>query len=250
MKTLKTLAIILGIVFLLTVAFSVATFLVVKHLKIKDLVEQEIEQELGIKVRIQNLTFSPLLSHISAQGISIKNPAGFDEQELAYINSIHFVWDIGEIVLLKKPSVYLIALDLARLHIIKNKSGKVNLKELLPLQEQGPSEDPTPFSFDVLVLSVGQVTYTDQTLRPPKTHIYNVGIEGETFFSVVDEEKLIRLIVYNALKNTDVGKMIGLNLALLSGVSETIEAALGTATSYVKGLYQIASTPFKFLFSR
>lgn len=250
MKFFKAFLIILGLVFVLESALFGAAFVVAKHIKIKDLVEEELEQELGIKVSIRKLTFSPLLTHVFAEGISVLNPAGFNEKEMGYINSLHLVWDLGDIVFLKKPTVYLMALDLDHVHIIKNKSGQVNLKELLPIQPGPRPPDQTPFSFDAFILSIGQVTYTDHTLPAVKTHVYTINIKDEAFFKVMDEDKLIRLVIYNALKNTDIGKFIDLNVSVLSGVSDTLESALDTAKTTAKGMFQIVAFPFKVLFSK
>ncbi|MCX5680729.1 MAG: AsmA family protein, partial [Candidatus Omnitrophica bacterium] len=135
MKILKKIIIFFGIAFLVLLVFLAATFLVIKHLKIKELVENQIEESLGINVSIDKITFSPLLAHVKVQGITVHNPDGFEEKELAYIESIHFVFDPVEMLVSEKPNIYLFAIDLARLNIVKSKDGKVNIKEIAALND-------------------------------------------------------------------------------------------------------------------
>ena len=90
MKFLRRLILSLGVVFLVLLILLTSVFYVVKHLRIKEIVEDEIELKLGIKVTIKKIDFSPLLAHIAAQDVTIHNPKGFAEDELAYIKSIHF----------------------------------------------------------------------------------------------------------------------------------------------------------------
>ncbi|QAT16556.1 hypothetical protein BU251_01840 [Candidatus Velamenicoccus archaeovorus] len=252
MKIVRTFSIILGVIFLVIIVLFCTTFAVVKHLKIKDLVEQEIEQQLGINVMIQKLTYSPLLTHVCAEGVTIYNPVGFDEKELAYINAIHLVWDPGAVITQKKPNVYLLAVDLERLSIIKNLEGKVNIKELVPIKDSGAvGKDKTPFFFDVLVLSIGTVNYTEYTPTGKKAHLYTIGLKDQAFVRLQDENEVVRLIIYKAIQNTDVGKLINLALApALSGVSDTIDAAWGTAKTGAKSVLQIASMPFKMILGK
>jgi len=251
-KIIKTFSIFLGGIFLVIIVFSCVTFAVVKHLKIKDLVEQEIEQHLGINITIQKLTYSPLLTHVCAQGVTIYNPPGFDEKELAYINAIHLVWDLGGVITQKKPDIYLLGVDLQRLSIIKNLEGKVNIKELVPIRDTTTvDKDRTPFFFDVLVLSIGTVSYTEYTSAGKKVHLYTIGMKDQAFVRLQDENEVVRLIIYKAIQNTDIGKLINLALApALSGVSGTIDAAWGTAKTGAKSILQIASMPFKMILGK
>jgi len=251
MKILKRFIIFLGIIFLAITLFLYGLFFYVKHLKIKDIVEQEIEEELGIKVSINKLELSPLLTFIGAKGLTIHNPAGFPEGELAYISSIHFIIDPVDCIIRKKPNIYLFALNLERLNVVKNKEGRVNLKEILPIKDQSAPKDDVPFSFDVIILSIGDVYYTDYSMKAHKTHKYHIGIDNQAFVNLEDESEVIRLIVYKALQNTDIGKLINLTLSpLISQVTGAVDIAWGTAAFGVKSAAEIASIPFKLIFGR
>ncbi len=252
MKILKIFIIILGILFLSIILLSSATFAVIKHVKIKELVEKEIGDELGIRISIKELKYSQFLSHVSAEGVTIYNPEGFDEAELAYLNSIHLVWDLGDLLILKKPNIYILGIDLARLNIIKNNQGRVNIKELVPIKNPSvASKDETPFTFDVFVLSVDKVIYTEYSQSAKKSHVYNIGIKNHTFLLLRDEDDVIKLVIHSAIQNTDIGKLVNLTITpVLSGVSGTLDAAWGTAKSGVKSLVDIASMPFKVIFGK
>ena len=252
MRLLKRIIIFCGIIFLALLFLSAALFFYVKHIKIKDLVEKEIESSLGISVSIEKLEFSPLLTHIGAGGVTIYNPTGFDEKELAYISSIHLVFDPLEAVTRSKPNIYLLTLDLKRLNIIKNKEGKVNLKELLPLRGAGvPADNENPFYFDVLVLSVGEINYTDYTQVPAKPKKYIIGLENKAFVNLKDEDEVIKLIVQAAIENTDIGKLINLTIVpVVTQVSDTMNSAWGTAKLGLKSLGEVAGLPFKLIFGQ
>jgi len=252
MKILKRLIIFLGIIFLAIVILLFAIFLVIKHIKAPQLVEREIEKELGINVSVKKLEFSPFLTQIRLEGITVHNPAGFDEKELAYIDSINLVWDPLQLFIYKKPNIYLVAFDLKRLNIIKNAQGKVNLKELIPIKDTSASStDQTPFSFDVLVLSVQDVNYTEYAAGVKKTHKYPIGIKDQAFVNLKDENQLIKLIIYKAVQNTDIAKLINLTITpIVSNVSDTLNAAWGTAKAGGRGALEIATLPFKLIFGK
>lgn len=251
MKLLKALTIFLGVIFLVLLIFISSTFAIIKNLKIKEIVENEIEQTLGIGVAIDEITFSPFLAHITVKGITIHNPKGFQEPELAYIDYIHFVVDPFEIVISKKPNIYLFAVDLVRLNIVKNKDGKVNLKELVALKDtKNDASDKTPFYFDVVVLSVGEVTYFDHAAGG-KMHKYPIGIKNQAFVDLKDENDVVKLVVYYAIQNTDIGKLVNLTITpVVSQVSDTVDAAWGLAKAGAKGMGEIAAMPFKLLFGK
>lgn len=252
MKILKRIVMAFGIIFLLLSVLLFTCFAIIKNLKIKNIIENEIEQSLGIRVKIEKVEFSPLLTHVGVSGISIYNPDGFVEEELAYINSIHFVFDPVEIMVRKKPNIYLFGLDLKYLNIIKNNEGKINIEEINPLINQDAvTQDKTPFYFDILILSVGQVKYTDYSGSIKKEHTYHIGIKDAVFINLKDEQEVVKMIVSKAIENTDIGKLINLKIIpVVSQVGDTVGAAWGTAKAGVKGAWSIAVLPFNLLFEK
>lgn len=252
MKFLRKLILGFGITFITLLILSVVLFFIVKHLRIKEIVENEIEHSLGINVTINKIDFSPLLAHVRASGITIHNPSGFLGEELAYLDSIHFVFDPVQTLILKKPNIYLFALELERLNIVKNKSGKVNIKEIIPVKEENASQEPeTPFYFDVVILSIKEVKYTDYTGSVKKEHKYHIGIKDAAFVGLKDENEVTKMIVYKAIENTSIGKLINLTIVpVVSQIGDTLDAAWGTAKSGAKGAMEIATLPFQLLFGK
>lgn len=252
MKIIKRLLLILGVIFLTVVILVVSTFVVIKRLKIKEIVERQIEQSLGIDVSIEKIEFSPLLAHLSAKGITVKNPAGFVEPDLAYIEAIHLLLDPIEILVSKKPNIYVLGVNLKQLNIIKNKDGKVNLQEIVPLKNENVVlKDKIPFYFDLLVLSVGQIKFVDYSGPKAKEHLYQIGIKNATFIMLKDEQDVVRLIVSKAIENTDIGKIINLKIIpVVSQVGDTFSSAWGTAKIGVKSAWGIAVLPFNLIFSK
>ncbi|MDD5506284.1 MAG: hypothetical protein PHR73_05980 [Candidatus Omnitrophica bacterium] len=252
MKIIKKLIIAFGIIFLVLIIFLSGIFVITKHLKIKEIVESQIEQSLGINVLIERIEFSPLLAHIGVSGITIQNPANFEEEELAYIDAIHFVFDPIEIITSKKPNIYLLGLGLKRLNIIKNKEGKINIEEISSLKNKDAvMQDKTPFYFDVIVLSVGQVRFIDYSGSNKKEHIYPIGIKNATFVSLKDEQEVVRLVVLKAIENTDIGKIINLKIIpVVAQIGDTFNSAWDTAKTGTKGAWAIATLPFHLLFGK
>lgn len=251
MRIIRKIVFVLGILSLLTIIMVATTLFVAKHIRIKELVENEIEQNLGINVTIREVTFSPLLAQIGLKGVTIHNPEGFIEDELAYLESLHFAFDPVEILTRKKPNIYLTTLDLKRLNIIKNKEGKINLKELIPVSSSVVKPDETPFYFDVLVLSIGQLKYTDYSGAQKIEHKYTIGIKDAAFVGLKDENAVVKMIVYKAIENTDVGRMINMTFVpVVSAVGDTLDSAWSTAKIASKGAWEIGTLPLKLLFGK
>jgi len=252
MKIIRKLIFAFGIIFISLAILLLASFAVIKHLKIMEIVESQIEHSLGINISIEKIEFSPLLAHIWVRGITIHNPRDFTEDELAYIEMIHFVFDPVEFIVKKKPNIYLLGLDLKRLNIIKNVDGKVNIEEINPLKDKDAAlKDKTPFYFDLLVLSVGSVRYVDYSGPKKKEHLYSIGLKDATFVGLKDEQDVVRMVVAKAIENTDIGKIINLKIIpVVSQINETFSSALGTAKTGVRSIRGIIKLPFELLFGK
>ncbi|MDD4980818.1 MAG: AsmA family protein [Candidatus Omnitrophica bacterium] len=250
MKILRRLIISLGIVFIALVILLIAVFSIVKHLRIKEIVESKIEETLGIKVTIDKIEFSPLLTHIAVKGITVHNPAGFPQEELAYLDYIHLVFDPWEVLIRKKPDIYLFAMDLKQLNIVKNKGGKINIDGIVSPKKEDAGDEPD-FYFDIVVLSIGDVKYTDYTAKPPKEYKYHIGIKNTAFVGLKDENAVVKMAIYKAIENTEIGKLLDLTFVqLLSQIKGTADAAWGTAKTGARDAWGIATLPFKLLFSK
>jgi hypothetical protein len=252
MKIIKRFLIFLGLVFFILFILSVISFFILKNLRIKEIIEHEIEHSLGINVTIEKVEFSPLFARVGATGVTIHNPAGFPEKELAYINSIYFIFDPLEAIGRVKPNIYLFALDLKRLNIIKNSEGEVNIKEIVGVKdEESGKNDQTPFYFDVAVLSIGEVKYTDYTRKVKKETTYRIGIKNAVFVGLKDEQEVTKMIIYKAIENTDIGRLINLKIIpVVAQVGNTIDAAWATAKSGAKSAWSIVSLPVNLIFGK
>lgn len=250
MRLIKKVIAGLGLLFLALILISAILFYVVKHLKIKDIIEEHIERNLGIKVAINQIESSPSLTYIGAKGVVVYNPAGFQGGELARIKYIYYLIDPVNVLMHKKGEIYVCALDLERLNIIKDRSGRVNIKELIPIKGNAPADENSMFYFDMLVLSVGEVTYTDYTQSPPAKSSYAIGIKNAVFIGLKDSDEVVKMVIYKALENTAIGKLINLTVTpVFSDISDTVDGAWGTAKSGLKGVWGAATMPFKLIFN-
>ena len=246
MKLLKRLIIASGIIFLLLFVFLATTVFVVKNLRIKELIEYELEQELDINVTIKDFSFSPLLTHVTATGVTVYNPKGFEGGELAYINSLSFDVDPIEAVVRRKPQIYLFMIDIERLNVMRNAKGKINIKEIIPQKDDvAASEAKTPFFFDVAVLSINQVNFIDHKSGRKKEYHYPVRIKNATFIGLKNGSEVVNLIIFEALKYTEVGKLVNMTVVpVFSQVNNTMSAAWGMTQTGAKSAWEILSMPF------
>jgi len=59
------------------------------------------------------------------------------------------------------------------------------------------------------------------------------------------------MIVYKAIQNTDIGKMINLTVVpVFSAISSTIDSAWNTAKVGSKGVWEIGTLPFKLILGK
>jgi hypothetical protein len=108
--------------------------------------------------------------------------------------------------------------------------------------------DEAPFYFDVLVLSIGDVMYAT---ADKKTHKYHIGMKDQTFLNLQDESQVIKLVIFKAIQNTDIGKLINLKIVpVVSQIKDVADSAWGTAKTGAKGAWAIAALPFNLLFGR
>lgn len=252
MNIFKRLVFAMGIVSLIITILSVVLFLIIKHLKIKDLVESQLESTLGVQVSIGKLFYSPLLSQIGAKDVTVHNPPGFREDVMAYIPSISFVFDPIDMIILKKPNIYLFTINLDKLNIIKNEKGQANIASLGSAGSSvSPHNDAIPFYFDVVVLSIGEVNYTEYSSSGKKTHKYTIGLVNRAFLNLSDGKQVMRLIIGKAIENTDIGKLINLTFVpVVSPVYNTVNSAWGTIKTGTKSAGEIVAFPFKLIFKK
>jgi len=248
MRAVKIIFIVLGGIFLVFSIICSAAFFLLKRVDFKAIIEKEIKTELGVNVSIQKLNISPLFTRVSAINIYVDNPAGFEEKELAYISQLHLLWDPVEAIIRKKPNIYACAIDLKRLNVVKNKEGLVNLNELPIIKN--PKPDQQPFFFYLLLISVGELNYTQYNHKGQKaTRNYPVHIYREAFYNVKDEDDVAKMVIYKAIGTTEVGKLANITIVpVVSDVSDTVSSAWVTVRSGAKSAAEIVAIPFKLIF--
>ncbi len=252
MKLFKRIILFFGLVFILLFVFLATAVFVAANLRIKDIVEREIEQDIGIDITIEHVKFSPLLARISAQGIMIRNPAGFAEPELAYINVVHFIFDPIEVIVQRKPNIYLFAIDVERINIVRNAQKKVNIQEIVANSKiKAVSETQTPFYFDVAVISIAKVNFLDHASGKKKVSTYPVRIKNATFFDLKDGNEVARMIIAEALRHTEIGKLLHMTVVpVVTQVNNTMSAMWGATRTGAKGAFEIIALPFNLLTGR
>ncbi len=245
MKIFKRLMVTLGIILLVLLVLIATTVFVARNLRMKDIVEHELEQELGINVTIEQIYFSPLLAHIEARGITVHNAPGFKEKELAYIDFLRLNFDPLEMLIERKPHVNLFVVEIKRLNVVRNAQGKINIKEIVPDKEdQVISETQTPFYFDVAIISIKDVNFIDYKSGHKKEYHYPIHIMHATFMNLKNGSEVVNRVVFEALKHTEIGKLVHVTFVpIASQVSDTMSAAWGMTKSGVKSAWEIFTIP-------
>jgi len=102
-----------------------------------------------------------------------------------------------------------------------------------------------------LILSIGEINYTEYSGDVKKVSKHKIGIKNQVFVNLKDEDELVRLVIYKAIQNTEIGKLINLTLIpVTSNVFGTVDEAIGTAKTGARSLFDAASVPFKMLLGK
>ncbi|MCF7874123.1 MAG: hypothetical protein K9L84_00015 [Candidatus Omnitrophica bacterium] len=248
MIKLKTL---LKIFFVLILIFSL--FIGLKNIIVSRILEQAIEQAYGIEITVGDLDVSFTGSHARMEQVTIYNPAQFKKRELAFLPAVNLYFRPLEYFMTKKFRVYFLDLEIERLTIIKNQEGKINLKMLDELKKEksnqlGHSEiskrEPNKLEIDMFHLIISDVYYIDNT-RFEKPIVRRYSLDFDQGFRNVDSfEDIGRLIAYNIISKTRLGKTLDITITPLAENIKDIAVLPGkVATSTLKSVFGL---PFIF----
>ena len=149
-------------------------------------------------------------------------------------------------------------INMAEVHVVKNKDGKLNLEALVPPSKEEPKREEErksgEFLIDRAVLSIGRVRYTDMTATPPKEYDFQLDVKDEelkNIRSIDDFRGLVLALLLKKLKVIDVlaqelanmGRMLTHSMGeIVKGlgdvpgkVLETVKDVPGKAGEILKG---------------
>jgi len=208
----------------------------------------------GFDVKVEKLTFNPFVSEVNVQGLVVSNPSSFPRPEYLRVENFQARAPF-KTLFSDRPEFDYVLVDITHITFIRNTDGTLNAglfydrlfpPDRLPeFDENGkkikrPSPAPTPavkplaapiarpmpFLIHRLELKVSQLSWNDESVKPPIRKSFRVGID-QTFQDVTDAKQLFTAPVMRTIAPaaTAIGGLIPGELGQVFG------AAAGTPAS-------------------
>jgi hypothetical protein len=242
---------------LLIIVIILGMFISQKNLIVARILEKEAQETLGLKISMDSLDVSLFATHLRIRGLRVYNPQDFNVKEMAYIPSVMIICDPVEYLKTRHFELYFLDLDIDHVNVVKNKDGKVNLKEIKiikDLMEHSAGNRPAKpqekrgsvFSLDVFRLTFKEVYYTDYSgSRSTETKKYALNIKDQVFTNVDSFRDIIDLIILKIIDNTEVGRLVNLSLSpILEDASNVVELTGKALKDTMRGVI----SPFAIIF--
>jgi uncharacterized protein involved in outer membrane biogenesis len=197
----------------------------------------------GLKLSIDKVDIGLPRTDAGLQGITLHNPAGFPDTPMLSVSEVYVDYSpaglLGDTVHLEQ-----LRLHVDRIVIVRNKDGKLNVKELLPPSkakpgtpgEPGPPGQPSgppKFRIDALSLKIGDVVYQDYTAGdPPREMVYTLNID-EQHTDVTSAGGIASLIVGKALMNSALAGLSGVDIKAFTDLAGSALGGVGTTLKQV-----------------
>ncbi len=213
----------------------------------------------GLDLKIEKLNLNLIHSSFRIHNLKLLNPKSYPDRTMMSLPEIEVDYDFPSamrgIIHLRKLKIYL-----SEFHVVRNKSGVVNLSQLTAIQssqsETHKSQKKTEakqvapkFQIDVFELTIDKVFYHDYSKGDePKAKEFHINL-NEEYRNISSPQKLVILIVTKALWATTIGNLAEIDLVGLSGkvsdlsaTSRKIAVDLGEKTSgFLKSLKRITA---------
>lgn len=179
----------------------------------------------GVDLTIADVKIGVTKSDLRLKGIQLQNPKGFPKERMIDIPEVYINYNLrgffNDAIHAKE-----IELNLNEFVVVKNKEGKINIKEIIPKSEEKAEdsedqEDPEKeeskkkIKIDNLKLKIGTVVYKDYSVDPPVIKTFKVDIDEE--INDVSTKSLIAYICSKALFNTTIGQLANIDIEELTG---------------------------------
>jgi uncharacterized protein involved in outer membrane biogenesis len=232
---MKKLATAVGVIFGLLVLL-----LVFKNMLIKAGVKKGTKEVTGLELDIGDMDLGLLESKIDITDMKLLNPEGFPDKVMIDMPKLLIDFELASFF---KDGAHFetVELNLKELMVVRNKERKLNISALKSVSEktggetrpvEQETEDEVPeVKIDKLILTIGDVTYKDYSLRKtPFTKKFNIGIH-EVYTDITDPKKLVNLVIVRALQGTGIAQLANFNLGMLrADVSDTLKKTVSGVT--------------------
>lgn len=170
--------------FILAVALAVIVVLL-KDPIAKSLTERNLRQNTGMDAKISKMEIGLATPVVSLEGLKLYNTDDFGGSTFLEMPELRVEY-IPDDVRSGKVRFKTVRLNLAEVHIVKNKSGKTNLEMMQKLSKKksGEKDDGAGVpgvgfgGIDALYLTVGKIRITDES-DPRNNDVIDVGVKDE-----------------------------------------------------------------------
>ena len=158
----------------------------------------------GVECQVEGIDIGLFDSYVKVDQFKLMQPpGGFGEGILIDVPELYADYELKE-MLADKVHLTELRFNMAEVHVVKNKDGKLNLEALVPPskeekkreEERGSKE----FLIDVAYLSIGRVRYTDMTKTPPKEYDFQVNAKDEKLVNIRSVDDLRGMVLKILLK--------------------------------------------------
>ncbi len=176
----------------------------VLQLAVRPVIEHAAGRIIGARVTLGGFSVDVFHHQVRLDNFAIYNEEGFPPKVFFKAPEIRVEADPAE-VLKGKLHFPLIVFRLDKMIIFKNMQGKLNVDELKIVREKlhDKNKGPAPnFKIDVLKLNIAQVVVEDDGKDPPLVLAYDLALKDKTLRNLDSANKLVGVILFEALKPT------------------------------------------------
>ena len=205
----KLLKVLLALVLLL--ALVAGGLVVARNQIIRTAIIEGAKQYAGVEVKLDGIDIGLAGTYVKIDKFTLMQPpGGFGEGVLVDLPEVYADYELKE-MLADKVHLTELRINMAEVHVVKNKDGKLNLEALVPPSKEEPKREEErksgEFLIDRAVLSIGRVRYTDMTTTPPKVYDFQINLKDEelrNIRSIDDLRGLVMKILLQKLMLIDV----------------------------------------------
>ena len=168
-----------------------ATLALLKDSLAKSYFQRRLKQEIGLEVSVENLHLGLLSPTMTLRNLKILNSEDFGGSPLLDIPEVKLEYAPGEL-LSGTMHFRQLRFELAGIHVVKNKSGKMNVawaEENDPASELNSVQRKAGLEFkgiDQLNLTLGKIVYSDLQ-NPANNQEYDLGVKNEVVTNIKSE---------------------------------------------------------------
>ncbi len=198
-----------------------------RNILLREYVEWQVHRTTGLPLHIDWLYWNPRDGWISARGITLRNPPGFDEPVFARVQEIYVEFDARSLFG-RHPHFRQLLFNIDEVHFIRKADGSSNAIRMRGVD--APRErSPNRFRIDSVRLVVGTVYVKDDRRLINRDRAYRLNLD-ETYRDVTELTAVNRLLLLTILKRAPVD--IGLTVDKLA---DGLELVVGLPLNILRG---------------